>query len=108
MYACGEWKNSLWKRVSYSERKKFVAYKYQNKKLYRCYVDEASGQVRMSELLYAHFYKRKFHIQTNNTQEYIITPNFIKELPETIDETYLKNKNSLLGGNVGFVRAILQ
>lgn len=90
MYACDEWKDSLWKRTSYLERKKDVAYIYKNKKLYRCYLDVSSGQVKMTELLYAHFYKRQFHIKTKNTQDYIITPNFINDLPDVVDEKFLR------------------
>ena len=90
MYACDEWKDSLWKRTSYLERKKDVAYIYKNKKLYRCYFDVSSGQVKMTELLYAHFYKRQFHKKTKNTQDYIITPNFINDLPDVVDEKFLR------------------
>lgn len=69
----------LWKRCFDKIYKTNIVYEYKSGKLYRNYINRYTNQIEKEELLYVHFYKRKFKIECNNFSRFIISPNVINE-----------------------------
>lgn len=107
MYKIGAKEFPFWTRKQTDDLRNIVYIK-QGNKLYKAGI--CNHGVKYEEILYAHFYKRKLHIHTTNTHNYIIRPNaFIKMKqitpkrlywykyhPELIlDRYYTKIKNRL-------------
>lgn len=86
----------FWKRKNKNEpHKKYMLYQYKQGKLERIYMKQS--KIYREEILYVHFLKRKFKIQTLNYTEFLVVPNKILAYKNQISPFLVKwygyNKN---------------
>lgn len=87
---------TLWRReLNKKEFKKNVIYEYDHGKLNRVFYNKLTNRVEKIELLYAHFYKRRLRVKTDNFESYLIVPNAIVRYKTVIKQNDLFYYNIL-------------